>query len=97
MSNKTEADLEHSVTPSVAPIGSDIVLNAADGAKTARGEAEDVGAQHRGDLICEDLLVRIIRKFHYDRKTQDVCSFTKGPPSASRRKTARAPDFTVAG
>lgn len=42
MSNKMEADLEHSMTPSVAQIGSDIVLNAADGGKT-------VGAQHGGD------------------------------------------------
>lgn len=33
-----EADLEHSVTPSVAAIGSDIVLNAADGGKTARAK-----------------------------------------------------------
>lgn len=33
-----EADLEHSVTPSVALIGSDIVLNAADGGKTARAK-----------------------------------------------------------
>lgn len=38
MSNKMEADLEHGVTPSVAPIGSHIVLNAADGGKTARAK-----------------------------------------------------------
>lgn len=33
-----EADLEHSVTSSVAPIGSYIVLNTADGGKTARAK-----------------------------------------------------------
>lgn len=41
MSNKMEADLEQGVTLSVPLIGSDIVLNAADGGEGGKGKAEN--------------------------------------------------------